>query len=76
MLFVYMILFFLTFSQKDIHYAYNIVALTAIAIETYTKLPFSSLRDNCEYFTGFLSLLAYFGFHFFLKITKLEWENT
>lgn len=68
-------MFFLTFSEKDLHYGYNIVSLSALAIETYANLPFSLLSDNRQYFVGFVCMLVYFGFNFFLKITNLTWDS-
>lgn len=73
-LFTYIVVFFLTFSEKNLHYGFNIIALSALTIETYSKLPFSLLSDNRSYFVGFTCMLAYFAFNFFLTINELDWD--
>jgi hypothetical protein len=73
-LFLFICVFFLTFSNKIIHYAINIAILLAMSSETYYKLPFTSLRDNRDYFIGFVCLLIYNSFNFFLIINEILWD--
>jgi hypothetical protein len=76
LLFLYIGVFFLTFTNKILNYAINIALLLALSSETYYKLPFSTLNDNRDYFIGFICLFIYNSFNFFLILNDIVWNQT
>ena len=75
LLYLYVVIFFCTYSVPNLNAVYNIIALTGIGLETYCKLPFLVLNDNRYYFMGFIGLLMHFTLHFFVNITGSKWDD-